>query len=215
MATEGRPLQAYLNQQLKASMAMSSLKEIYLVRHGETEWNAAGRFQGKLDSRLTEKGVEQAAAYGRHLAAVAAGIDALVASPLGRVRETTAIIQSFGKFPEPQWDPLIAEVSVGSWDGLTHTDIDAQWPGRLDGTTPFDWFFRSPDGESYDAAMARAIRWLDGLQGVILAVSHGLTGRLIRGAYLGLAKDDALGLPVPQDVIWRLANGRVEPIRLS
>lgn len=194
---------------------MSSHKEIYLVRHGETEWNASGRFQGKLDSRLTERGAEQAAAYGRHLAAVAAEIDALVASPLGRVRETTAIIKTFGKFPEPQWEPRIAEVSVGSWDGLTHTDIDAQWPGRLDETTPFDWFFRSPDGESHDAAMSRVTQWLDSLQGVVLAVSHGLVGRLIRGAYLGLAKDDALGLPVPQDMIWRLANGRVEPIRLS
>lgn len=200
---------------MKAFVAMSSQKEIYLVRHGETEWNAAGRFQGKLDSRLTEKGTEQAAAYGRHLAAVAPGIDALVASPLGRVRETTAIIQSFGQFPEPRWEPLIAEVSVGSWDGLTHRDIDARWPGRLDGTTPFDWFFRSPDGESYDAAMARVTRWLDSLHGVILAVSHGLTGRLIRGAYLGLAKDEALALPVPQDIVWRLAHGRVEPIRLS
>lgn len=194
---------------------MSSQKEIYLVRHGETEWNASGRFQGKLDSRLTEKGVAQAAAYGRQLAAVAAGIDALVASPLGRVRKTTAIIKTYGKFPEPQWEPRIAEVSVGSWDGLTHTDIDAQWPGRLDETTPFDWFFRSPDGESYDAAMARVTPWLDSLEGVVLAVSHGLVGRLIRGSYLGLAKDDALCLPVPQDVIWRLAKGRVEPIRVS
>lgn len=194
---------------------MSSQKEIYLVRHGETEWNASGRFQGKLDSRLTEKGVAQAAAYGRRLAEVADGIDVLAASPLGRVRETTAIIKTFGKFPEPRWEPRIAEVSVGSWDGLTHMDIDAQWPGRLDGTTPFDWFFRSPDGESYDAATARVSQWLDGLQGVVLAVSHGLAGRLIRGAYLGLTKDDALGLPVPQDVIWRLVDGRVEPIRVG
>jgi probable phosphoglycerate mutase len=94
-------------------------------------------------------------------------------------------------------------------------DIDAQWPGRLDGTTPFDWYFRSPDGESYDVAMARVTQWLNSLQGVVLAVSHGLAGRLIRGAYLGLTKDHALGLPVPQNVIWRLANGRVEPIRVS
>ena len=103
----------------------------------------------------------------------------------------------------------------GSWDGLTHVDIDAQWPGRLDQTTPFNWFFRSPDGESYDAAMARVNPWLDNLQGIVLAVSHGLIGRLIRGAYLGLSREDALGLPVPQDVIWRLAKGAVEPIHLD
>jgi broad specificity phosphatase PhoE len=194
---------------------MSSRREIYLIRHGETEWNASGRFQGILDSRLTEKGVAQAEAYGRHLATVSTKIDKLVASPLGRVRETTAIIQSFGRFPEAQWDPRIAEVSVGSWDGLTHVDIEAQWPGLLNGSTPFDWFFRSPDGETYDAAMARVIEWLDSLSGVVLAVSHGLTGRLIRGAYLNLMMDHALSLPVPQDVIWRLADGRIEPIRVA
>ena len=189
--------------------------EIYLVRHGETEWNAAGRFQGKLDSRLTKRGLAQAEAYGRQLAAVAADIDALVASPLGRVRETTAIIKSFGEFPEAQWEPRIAEISIGSWDGLTHVDIDAQWPGRLKETTPFDWFFRSPDGESYDAAMARVDQWLGGLQGTVLAVSHGLIGRLIRATYHTLSKDDALGLPVPQNVLWRLARGQVEPILAS
>ena len=191
---------------------MPSPREIYLVRHGETEWNAAGRFQGKLDSRLTARGVAQAEAYGRRLAAVAAQIDTFVASPLGRVRATTSIIRSFGKFPETRWEPRIAEISVGSWDGLTHVDIDAQWPGRLDGTTPFDWFFRSPDGESYDAAMTRVYQWLDGLEGTVLAVSHGLIGRLIRGAYLDLGKEDALGLPVSQDVIWRLAKGSAEPV---
>lgn len=101
-------------------------REIYLVRHGETEWNAAGRFQGKLDSRLTKRGVAQAEAYGRRLAAVTSEIVTLVASPLGRVRETTSIIKSFGRFPETRWEPRIAEISIGSWDGLTHVDIDAQ-----------------------------------------------------------------------------------------
>jgi len=139
----------------------------------------------------------------------------LVASPLGRVRETTSIMKSFGNFPETKWEPRIAEVSVGSWDGLTHVNIEAQWPGRLDETTPFDWFFRSPDGESYDVAMGRVYQWLDSLRGTVLAVSHGLIGRLIRGAYLNLGKEDALGLPVPQDIIWRLAKGAVEPIGVN
>jgi probable phosphoglycerate mutase len=190
---------------------MSNLT-LYLVRHGETEWNAAGRFQGKLDSPLTGRGVAQAEACGRCLAEIAGEVDTVSASPLGRARQTTWIMKRFGKFPEPQWDGRLAEVSIGSWDGLTHVDIDAQWPGLLDGTTAFDWFFRSPDGESYDAAADRVRRWLDDLQGVVVAVSHGLVGRLIRGAYLGLAKDAALSLPVPQDVIWRMTEGRIEAV---
>lgn len=193
-------------------LAEFSTAEIYLLRHGETEWNAAGRFQGKLDSPLTARGVAQARACGRQLAAAVGRVDALFASPLGRARQTNTIIRSYATYPETQWDSRLAEVSVGSWDGLTQIDIDAGWPGLLDGTTPFNWFFRSPDGETYDAATERVRCWLSDLDGIVVAISHGLLGRLVRGTYLGLTEDEALRLPVPQDVIWRMANGRAEAI---
>lgn len=188
------------------------MSEIYLIRHGETEWNAQGRFQGKRDSALTDNGIQQAEAIGRRLARLGLSFDAFLTSPLGRTRQTAAIIAERANCPAAQCDDRLAEVSLGSWDGLTAIDIDAQWPGLLDGATPFDWFFRSPDGESYDAAFQRAEGWLRDRQGVTLAVSHGLISRLIRGAYGGLTKADALRLPVPQDVIWRLSGGRIEPI---
>jgi broad specificity phosphatase PhoE len=188
------------------------MNEIYLIRHGETAWNAQGRFQGKLDSALTETGVKQAEAIGRCLAGLDLSLDAFVSSPLGRTRQTAAIIAGSAHLPAAQCDDRLAEVSLGSWDGLTHFDIDAQWPGLLDGSTPFDWFFRSPDGETYDSAFQRAECWLEERQGVTLAVSHGLISRIIRGAYGGLSRTDALSLPVPQDVIWKLSSGRIEPI---
>ena len=185
---------------------------IYLLRHGETEWNSAGRFQGKLDSPLTSRGVAQAEACGRRLTQVADYVNAIYASPLGRVRQTVALLRSVGTYPDVLWDNRLEEVSVGAWDGLTHVDIDACWPGMLDGSTPFDWFFRSPDGESFDAASERVSAWLAELTGIVVAVSHGLVGRLIRGRYLGIDKDETLRLPVPQDVIWRMANGRIEAL---
>lgn len=188
------------------------MNEIYLIRHGETEWNAQGRFQGKLDSALTDTGVQQAAAIGRCLAGLDLSVDAFVSSPLGRTRQTAAIIAGSAQLPAAQCDDRLAEVSLGSWDGLTHIDIDAKWPGLLDGSTPFDWFFRSPDGETYESAFRRAECWLEERQGVTVAVSHGLISRIIRGAYSGLSETDALSLPVPQDVIWRLSNGRIEPV---
>lgn len=188
------------------------MNDIYLIRHGETEWNFQGRFQGRLDSVLTNTGVKQAEAIGRRLAGLDLSFDAFITSPLGRTRQTAAIIAGLARLPAVQWDDRLAEVSLGSWDGLTDIDIDAQWPGLLDGSTQFDWFFRSPDGESYDAVFQRAECWLRERQGVTVAVSHGLISRLIRGAYSGLPKTEALSLPVPQDVIWRLSNGRIEPI---
>ncbi|WP_211337849.1 histidine phosphatase family protein [Blastomonas fulva] len=100
--------------------------EIYVIRHGETEWNAQGRFQGKLDSILTNTGAKQAEAVGKRLAKLDLSVDLFVTSPLGRTRQTATIIAGSAHLPAAQCDDRLAEVSLGSWDGLTHIDIDAQ-----------------------------------------------------------------------------------------
>ncbi len=187
--------------------------EIFLLRHGETEWNAEGRFQGILDSPLTEWGKEQARACGRKLASVVTGADAMLASPLGRVRETCSILRSFAEYPDVTWDDALKEVTLGKWDGLTHVDIDAMWPSALAGSSQFDWYFRSPDGEGFETALARVSDWLGRIEGVVVAVSHGLLGRIIRGAYLGLSRAEMLALPVPQDTIWHLCDRRIAGIQ--
>jgi broad specificity phosphatase PhoE len=61
----------------------------------------------------------------------------------------------------------------------------------------------------------RVVAWLAEVQGIVIAVSHGLIGRLIRGAYLGLPRREALSLPVPQDIVWRLAERRIEAFRAT
>lgn len=188
------------------------MREVFLVRHGETEWNASGRFQGKLDSSLTENGKRQANAIGAKLATVAPRAKRMIVSPLGRTRQTASIIETLGAFPSVQFDERLAEVTIGSWDGLTHIDIEARWPGFLDDATGFDWYFRSPDGESYVEALARANDWLASIEDSVIAISHGLIGRIIRSAYLQLPIDAALSLPVSQDVIWHMANGEVRAI---
>ena len=63
--------------------------------------------------------------------------------------------------------------------------------------------------------MNRLVAWLAEVQGTVVAISHGLTGRLIRGAYLGLPRREALSLPVPQDIVWRLADGLIEALRAA
>lgn len=190
--------------------------EIFLVRHGETAWNAEGRFQGAQDSPLTMKGRAQADQVGRTLAGISGATDGaqLHVSPLGRARETATLVTPYLRGTvDMRIEPRLCEVSIGCWDGLAHIDIDAGWPGWLDGTSPFDWFFRSPDGEAYDAALERVRDWLAGLNGIVIAVSHGLLGRIIRGAYLGLPKEQALQLPVPQDVVWHLHADTIDEIR--
>ena len=109
-------------------------------------------------------------------------------------------------------EPRLQEVSIGVWDGRTRAEIEAGWPGRLDGANRYDWYFRTPDGETYAAALQRVQDWVHELDGPVVAVSHGLLGRLVRGAWLGLPAKEMLCLPVPQDVVWHLSSAGISPL---
>ena len=106
---------------------------IYLVRHGETEWNRAGRMQGQRDSPLTTRGEDQARRVGLALARPIGAGDgfAMVASPLGRTLRTAAIIRAaMGLAPDGcPTDDRFMEITWGAWDGLTRDEIDAGEPG--------------------------------------------------------------------------------------
>ena len=191
---------------------------IYLVRHGRTEFNAEGRFQGHCDSPLTPLGVAQAHRYGELLARLIPDPADwnLVSSPLGRAVATAGIIADAVAFPTdfPR-DPRIAEIGMGSWDGMTEDEIEMMSPGARDGSTRYDFFFRAPDGEGYDAFVARLQSWLDEAVASprpIIAVSHGVAGRVMRGLYVGMDPAAALKQDAPQDAIFRLADGAIERI---
>ncbi len=189
---------------------------ILLVRHGETEWNLQRRYQGRSDSPLTATGVAQAHAIGRLLGALPEAQSArIISSPLGRAQGTAEIIrQHFAATPELWFDDRLRELSLGSWDGLTYSDIAASCPGVFDGDGRYDWYFRSPDGERYDAFAARLGEWLSEQDSecALVVVTHGLVTRLLRGLCAGLPREAALTLPVPQDKVFRLANGAIEEV---
>jgi len=102
----------------------------------------------------------------------------------------------------------------GSWAGLTRNEVEARWPGTLDGAGRYDWYFRSPDGETLDDLTARVRRFLadTARRDRVIAVSHGVTSRLIRGLFGGIAVSDALTLHVSRDVVFRLHDGSVDRI---
>ena len=185
---------------------------IFLVRHGETEWNRARRYQGWNDSALTARGVAQAAAIGQRLRALSETADAeIVASPLGRARRTAEIIaEGLGRGAPPRLDDRLREISLGSWDGLRRADIRTRLGARFE---EFEWYFRTPDGESYDGFAGRIAGWLaEARDGPVIAVSHGVVTRVLRGLYASLPRADALRLSVPQDRIFRLTGGTIEDI---
>lgn len=200
-------------------MTMRRRAEIFLIRHGETQWNVEGRFQGRLDSPLTERGRHQALRIGDRLRDLLGARRVTInVSPLGRARETAALLTArLPSAAEPVLDDRLSEVTLGSWDGLTMIDIDAMWPGRLDGSGPFDWYFRAPDGEPFEAVRARAEAWLADVPDTaeaIVAISHGLTGRVIRGVFAGIDRQAMLELPVRQDALWHLHGDGITEIPL-
>lgn len=189
---------------------------IYLVRHGQTEFNATGRIQGAKDSALTPLGVEQGRRLGRLLGSLAPADARIIASPLGRTQHTARLIREESRLDSAiASDARLAEISLGEWDGMLKDDIRAMSPEFDVGPRRWDWFFSAPGGDSYEALTERLGGWLEEartLPGVTIAVSHGVAGRILRGLFLQLPREEALMLDIPQDAAFRMADGRIDRI---
>jgi len=186
---------------------------ILLVRHGETFWNRERRIQGHTESDLTPLGERQAEAMARLVADLVQREDGdwrLVSSPIGRAKRTADAISRATDLPI-ETDPLLAEICCGEWEGHLWADIAAIQPDNVDRS---EWFFRAPGGERFEDVHARAAGWLDGLPAEperrVIAVSHGVWGRLLRGAHAGLDRQATLVQDVPQDAVYRLQNGQID-----
>lgn len=188
---------------------------IYLVRHGETEFNRERRLQGHVDSALTELGLRQAQAVGALLRDLIGGEPGwrIVSSPLGRARRTAEIVAEALGLTEIETDARLIELSWGDWDGRLRHDLAAAYPEAFGKT---GWAFHAPTGETYDEVCARLSSWLAALppepERRIIAVSHGVAGRVLRGVYGGLAPDAIVTQDVPQDAVFRLADGTIRRI---
>ena len=184
---------------------------IYLVRHGETVWNAEGRQQGRLDSPLTPKGVEQARTVGKALHHVLSSADGITieTSPLGRATHTAALLcNELGLSNEAAVvSPLLAELDLGAWQGLTFEEIDTFYPGQRHHREGDKWNYRIKNGESYALVSNRARCWLRDLSAKItIAVTHEMISRTIQGAYLSLSPHETLARSHRQGLIYRLSD---------
>ena len=185
---------------------------IYLLRHGQTVWNTLGRLQGLQNSPLTEYGLEQVDRMGQILLHALQGVTEPLqchVSPLERAQFTATRLLANLPPMSLKTDDRLAEVSFGSWDGMTAYEISVEYPGALDGSEAFDWFLRAPDGECFEAASARLGGWLKSVSGPTLAVSHGVAARVLMGVYLGLPREETLRLTLPDGGLAYLADGKV------
>jgi len=187
---------------------------IYLCRHGETEFNREDRLQGHMESDLTALGQRQAAAMADLLHDLVARDPPapwrLISSPLKRAQATAGTISARLGL-EVELEPRLIEISVGAWEGRLRTDVARDNPSILSDPT---WFFRAPGGETYDNLMDRIRPWLaeqaDEARRRLIVVSHGVAGRLLRGAYANLEPALVLRQVAPQDAIYRLSQGQID-----
>jgi probable phosphoglycerate mutase len=189
---------------------------LYLLRHGETEFNVQGRYQGWSDSPLTARGRDQARRHGALLKTL---IEApqdwrLVASPLGRALASARIVCAGLGLPEAAiaTDDRLKEMAFGKWEGLNVREIRARYPVAWAARQADRWNHPRPGGESYALLAARTSAFLRDLQGDTIVVGHGGAGRVLRGLYGRLSEAEILALDEPQDAIFRLARGTVARI---
>ncbi len=192
---------------------------LFVLRHGETEWNRLGRFQGQQNSPLTTRGQAQAAAMGRllreHLSDVAD--TPIWRSPLGRVRETCALVCSELGIDEQnvlEHDAL-KEVNFGEWEGLSPTEVARRDRAAYDLRNADKYRNSAPGGESYHEVFARVSAWLEqverGRQTVVIA--HGSLNRLLIAAATGLSPQRCIEeVPLPQDAILVAEPGNWEVV---
>jgi probable phosphoglycerate mutase len=110
------------------------------------------------------------------------------------------------------YDERLREISIGTWDGLDRDEIAALAPDIFNGYDG-SWYFRAPGGETFDGFAGRIAAWLAEMDDrSVIAVTHGVVTRVMRGLYAGLPLAETLCLPVPQDRIYRLRGGVIEEL---
>jgi probable phosphoglycerate mutase len=179
------------------------MARLLLVRHGESEWNAIGRWQGWADPPLSELGTRQAAVAARAVGAV----DAIVSSDLQRARMTADIIAGEIGIGPVIVDGALRERDAGPWTGMTRVEIEAEWPGWIGEG-------KRPDGyEEDDSLLDRvvpALLTLEHAGETVLVVTHGgVIGAVDRALGETHARTPNLGGRIVEAVDGRLVPGDV------
>ncbi|MBQ1868348.1 MULTISPECIES: histidine phosphatase family protein [Selenomonas] len=160
--------------------------KVVFVRHGQTEWNVSGRYQGQSDVALSAAGIEQAEKLAANFPVE--HIDAVYSSDLIRARVTAeTVAKRFGL--SVQLEPAFRELSFGDWEGLTYEQIVASWPDAMENFLAHPDILNIPNGESFPEVQQRAMSRLQELlrehEGqTIMIAAHGAVLRTMLTAAL-------------------------------
>jgi alpha-ribazole phosphatase len=175
---------------------------LYLIRHGETDWNIEGRWQGQADVPLNARGLQQAAQTAAALTGI--GFSAIYSSDLARARQTAeALAHATGV--AISFDPRLREIHQGEWQGQLVTDIRARYAQAYQLRLDDPLAFAAPGGETARQVQQRVVQATDDIlrqhpcQHVAI-VSHGFALAVIWVYYQGL----------PFERVWQLIQSNAE-----
>ena len=201
---------------------MSDARTLFLARHGETDWNAEGRWQGQTDVPLNANGVAQAYALAERMRRE--GIAAVASSDLSRARTTAEIVAAALGITAAHGDLDLREQHYGCFEGLTRMDSAKRFPEEW-ARYVADWHTTPPDGESYQALLTRVRaatrRIAERLASPALVVMHGGAIRALLGEHASIPGPASTGWAlhgIPNGGVFRviIASGYiVEALRLD
>jgi probable phosphoglycerate mutase len=186
---------------------------LYLIRHGETDWNRQGRLQGGQDIPLNDLGRAQAAEAAKRLAKLRpdhSGLD-YVASPMLRARETMSILRATLSLGEDgvRLDDRLREITFGAWEGLTWPELTLQDCEGARARMRDKWNYVPPEGESYAMLATRLTPWLEGLTQETVAVAHGGVARALMVLAAGHDPAEAADADIRQGQVLVFEAGRM------
>ncbi|ART81132.1 histidine phosphatase family protein [Oceanisphaera avium] len=194
-------------------------RTIYLLRHGQTQFNQEQRLQGHCNSALTPLGLQQAQAMADTLMGLISEPSqwTLYSSPLGRALQTAELISERLQLPLAaiRQDKRVMEIGLGEWEQQRAPDLQRQYPHISQQV--LSWYLKAPGAEPLAQATARLTSWLEdpGLPQQVIVVAHGLSGALLRGVYSGLIAEQVWQQAIPQDAIFKLTDGCVTRINCN
>ncbi len=191
------------------------MTEIWLIRHGETAWNAEKRFQGHLDIPLSPSGVGQAFRLAQRLARSGFAFTSLFSSDLRRARETAEPLSAVLGLPV-KTTPLLREIDVGALAGLTRQEAEAHYPEFFRKAWEEPWYTSRPGGESMADVARRLQTFLESLPaGRHLVLTHGGVVRAALKLALNLEGDSWRRFHIPNTSITRLLFPQQEVLTVS
>jgi len=194
-------------------------KTLYLIRHGETDWNAQKRLQGRKDIALNTIGRRQAVEAGLCLKWILTDPSQLdfIASPLLRTCETMGIIRDHMDLPTDDYcqDERLLEISFGEWEGLTWDEVETHQPRLFQARQADALGFTMPGGESYPKVFERVASLLTTLRRDTVLVAHAGVLRSVLTLQAGVDPQRVPHIEIPQGKVLIVRGGRFAWLQAS